>query len=292
MGIVSTKELARTAEGEIGKFTTLKRRWVCLLDDNTLEGNPVSESDILTATGTGSWGATHPWQSAFKLRKVRITEGFEGNPYQVEVVGEYSVIRPDELQNPTSRAAEWSAEASQGEFPALFYYDGSGNSTKYPLTNSAFDYFPGLTTVESIVRATVKKNFSGWPSAWFGVNNHVNSSSYFGCPTHTLRVNGITASLVYEDYNNAVVSYYQATATLLYRESGHNLQLPDIGWNFIDGTQKRRAMVFDFQNGEWVASPNPVGLDGNGALTLGAPAILTRRVCPEADFSAIFGTTP
>ena len=292
MGIVSTTELARTAEAEIGKFTTLKRRWVCVLDDNTLEGNPVSEGDILAATGTGSWGAAHPWVSAFKLRKVRLTEGFEGNPYHVEVVGEYSIIKPDEYLHPTSRAAEWSAEASQGEYPALFYYDGSGNGTKYPLTNSAYDYFPGLTTVESIVRATVKKNFAAWPTAWFGANNYVNSAPYFGCPMHTLRVNGVTASLVYEDFNNAVVSYYAATATLLYRESGHNLQLPDVGWNFIGGGQKRRAMVFDFQNGEWVASPNPVGLDGSGNQTLGAPAILTRRVCPETDFSSIFGATP
>jgi len=62
-----------------------------------------------------------------------------------------------------------------------------------------------------------------------------------------------------------------------------------VGFNFIAGGEKRRAMVFDFQNGEWIASPNPVGLDGSGGQTLGAPAILTRRVNPRADFST-FGT--
>jgi len=51
-------------------------------------------------------------------------------------------------------------------------------------------------------------------------------------------------------------------------------------------------MVFDFQNSEWVATANPVGLDGNGGQTLGAPAILNRRICPEKDFSSLFGTAP
>jgi len=51
-------------------------------------------------------------------------------------------------------------------------------------------------------------------------------------------------------------------------------------------------MVFDFQNGEWVASANPVALDGNGNQATGRPAILARRVNPEADFTALFGTPP
>ena len=289
MAVVSTKELTRSFEGEIGKLTTLKRRWVCVLSDNTLENNATAEGDVLTATGTDAWGAAHPFNSSFKLRKVAVTEGYEGSPYHVEVVGEYSIVTDDELLAPASRAAEWSAEASQGEYPALFYYDGS---TKYPLTNSAYDYFPGLMTAESIVRVTIKKNFTNWPSSWFAANNFVNSATYFGCGVHTLRINGISASKTFEVVSNAVVSYYAATATLLYRESGHNLQLPDVGWNFIDGGQKRRAMVFDFQNGEWVASPNPVGLNGSGAQTGGAPAILNRRIFPEMAFSSVFGTPP
>jgi len=85
------------------------------------------------------------------------------------------------------------------------------------------------------------------------------------------------------------VTYFATTATLAFRQSGHNLLIPDVGFNFIAGGEKRRAMVFDFQNGEWIASPNPVGLNGSGGQTLGAPAILTRRVNPRADFST-FGT--
>jgi hypothetical protein len=290
MPIVSTKELARVTEGEIGKFTTCKRRWICVLSDNTLAGTPITEGEILTATGTGSWGAPHPWVQEFKLRKIRITEGFEGNPYHVEVIGEYSIITPTELLHPTARASEWSAEASQAEVPALYYYDDS--NTKYPLTNSAYDYFPGLTTQESVVRVTVKKNYQFWPNGWFAANNCVNDSLYFGCPADTLRVAGISAKLVYENWSNQAVSYYESTATLLYRQSGHNLQLPDIGFNFISDGQKRRAMVFDSENSEWVPSPNPVGLDGSGGQTGGAPAILDRRVNPRVSFADLFGQTP
>jgi hypothetical protein len=69
--------------------------------------------------------------------------------------------------------------------------------------------------------------------------------------------------------------------------------LPDVGWNFIAGGQKRRAMVFDFENSEWVPSPNPIGLDGSGGPSpTGYPEILIRPVNPEANLSSIFGSTP
>jgi hypothetical protein len=52
-------------------------------------------------------------------------------------------------------------------------------------------------------------------------------------------------------------------------------------------------MVFDFQNAEWVPSPNPIALNGSGMQNLtGNPAILTRRVNPRADFTTLFGTLP
>ena len=291
MAIVSTKELARTFSQEIAKAATLKRRWVCVLSDDTLS-SPPTETALIAATTGGDWGVSHPGLSSWKLRKVEITEGFEGSPYHVEVVAEYGVVQANELLTPVNRAAVWSFEASAGDFPALYYYSGSGNGTTYPLTNSAYDYFPGLMTQESLVRATVQKNFAALPASWFALNNHVNSDTYLGCAPGTLRVAGIATNRVTEVFGAAEVSYWNATATIAYRQSGHALQLPDIGWNFISGGQKRRAMVFDFQNSEWVASPNPVGLDGSGGQTGGQPAILVRRVNPEAAFLAVFGAAP
>jgi hypothetical protein len=206
------------------------------------------------------------------------------------VIAEYGTITDEDAMHPTNRPAVWGAEARQGQVPALFFYD---NGTPYPLTNSAFDYFPGLTTDESMVSIKVTKNFGGWPNSWFGVMNHVNSSSYFGGPPGTIKVASVNVSYEMEEWGGNVVQFYRATAELMYRQSGWALQLPDVGWNFIAGGQKRRAMVFDFENSEWVPSPNPIGLDGSGGPSpTGYPEILIRPVNPEANLSSIFGSTP
>jgi hypothetical protein len=290
--ILSTRELARVFENEIGAVGgTAKRRWVCNLSDNTLTaGGPPDITTIMTATAGNTWGAVHPAHTALRLRKISVNERYEDNPYALEVTAEYSVVTPAELLTPVERPSTWSFESRPGSVPALAYYNA--NTTWPPdasLTNSAYDYFPGLTTDESLVQIKVTKNFATYPSQWLSLQNHVNSSSFLGCGQDTVKVVGIDASSVTEEFGNTLVTYYATTATLAFRQSGHNLLIPDVGFNFIDGDQKRRAMVFDFQNAEWVPSPNPVGLDGSGRQTLGAPAILTRRVNPRADF-ATFGT--
>lgn len=293
MAIVSTQELARTFEREVGRPAIVKRRFVCVLSDDTLTTTRPTEVEIVQATlgvsGGIFAGVAHPTLGGWKSRKIYINEGFESSPYHIEVVVEYGVVLANELLTPTSRAAVWNFEASSADYPALFYYDGS---TRYPLTNSAYDYFPGLMTQESIVRATVQKNFAAFPTSWYTANNHVNSDGYLGAPAGALRVGGIATNYVTEVFGTSEVSYWNSTATILYRESGHALQLPDVGFNFIGGGEKRRAMVFDFQNSEWVASPAPVGLNGNGAQTGGAPAILTRRVNPQTSFGSLFGAAP
>lgn len=296
--IVSTKELARTFENEIGSTGGIaRRRWVCNLSDDTLTaGGPPDINTILTATTGTAWGAYHPIHTLLRLRKLSVNERFEEDPYKLEVIGEYGLVTADELLTPTARAARWSFESKPGEVPALSYYDGS---TQRPLTNSAFDYFPGLVTDESLVQVKVQKNFAAVPSLWLGLQNHVNNAVYLGCAIDTVKVVGVDVQYVTEEFGNALVNYYAATATLAYRQSSHRLLVPDIGFNFIDGGQKRRAMVFDFQNAEWVASPNPVGLDNNGGQTLGAPAIRSMplgeiglRVNPRGDFANAFGTPP
>lgn len=288
--IVSTRELARTFENEVRKGGVAKRRWVCMLSDDTLtSGGPPGITTILGATAGGSWGAAHPVHTQLGLRKVAVNERFEDNPYALEVIGEYGLLTLNDVLSPTSRASVWSFESQAGQVPALYYY--VGNSI-YPLTNSAYDYFPGLTTDESIVRIKVSRNFSTVPYSWLSLQNYVNSGAYLGCPAHTIKVAAVEVQYAAEEFNNSLIQFYAATASLLYRQSSHNLLLPDVGFNFIDGTEKRRAMVFDFKNSEWVASPTPVGLDGWGGQTLGAPAILNRRVNPQANLEAVFGTPP
>lgn len=288
--IVSTIELARTFENEVGSTGgTAKRHWVCNLSDDTLTaGGPPDITAILTATtGGGNWGAYHPVHTALRLRKVSVNERFENDPYKIEVIGEYALITTDELTHPTSRASRWAFESQAGQVPALFYY--SGNFI-YPLTNSAGDFFPGLVTDESMIRIKVQKNFAGIPYGWLSAQNYVNNATYLGCAANTIKVVSVEVTRAAEEFNNAYVEYYTAIASLQYRQSSHNLLLPDVGFNTIEDGQRRRGMVFDFQNGEWIPSANPVALNGNGAQTLGSPAVLVRRINPQADLSSIFGT--
>jgi hypothetical protein len=205
------------------------------------------------------------------------------------VVAEYGLITVNELAAPLFRTAEWTFAAEPSQVPAFYYWDGT---TRRPLVNSANDYFEGLTTEEQIVRATIKKNYANFPASQMQATNKINSGNYFGCPAHSWKVAGVNATYTIESHNNNVYTYWSTTSEILYRESKWNLQLPDVGWNFIGGGQKRRAMVFDFQNGEWVASANPVALDGSGGQSSGFPAILERRVNAEANFGNLFGTPP
>lgn len=313
--IVSVRELARTFEQEIGGRPIARRRWAVNLSDNALvsEGGPPGVNALISqcvgGNGTG-FGAAHPDLAALKFRKATVTERFEDDPYKVEVVAEYGVVSAEELVHPTSRSPQWSFSSQPGEIAALSYYAGNGNNDRRPLTNSAFDYFPGLTTEESMVQLKIRQNFSTLtgttvvngvfvgPWLWARSQGFVNDATYAGCPKHTLKVSSVESQFTVSEFGGVEVSYYETTATLLFRQSSHNLLLPDVGWNFIVPVtgEKRRAMVFDFKNGEWVASANPVGLDGSGNQTFGAPAILGGgsglRVCPETNFANIFGTPP
>lgn len=302
MSVQAWRELPRTFEREVGKEPeTLTRRFVVTLGDNTLTGSgPPGVDAIATAIGLPTMGnISHPDLSLYKNRKVRMEEGFEGNPYEVLVTVEYGIVLDSELLAPESRPAEWGVESSTIEVPALFYYHGSGNNDKRPLTNSANDYFQGLTMQEPIIRLRYRKNFvatsllsGGFP--WSQVNsvNHVNNASWGNAAIHTCRVESATVAYEEVAYNSLLKRLWVLDATIAYRQSTWNMQLPDVGWNFLESGQKRRAMVFDFNNSEWVASPNPVGLNGSGSLTLGTPAVLNRRPCPEATFSTLFGNPP
>lgn len=289
MGIATVTELARTYEADISGRPVAKRTFAVTLTNDTLEGSPPTETELVVACQVDNWGTAHPGIPAIGLRKVTITERFQDSPYHVQLVAEYGPGTSDELLSPTLRPARWIFDAQPSEIPALFYYDGS---TRRPLTNSAHDFFTGLTTSEQIIKATISKNYATFPSAQVNAQNSVNSASYLGCPQHSWKVVGVRTEQVVEIYNLVQVDYWATQVEIHYRQSGWNLQLPDVGWNYLAGGQKRRAMVYDFENDEWVASANPVGLDGSGNQTLGVPALLDRRVNPEANFVQLFGQPP
>jgi len=290
MAVSSFRELGRTLEGESAGNTVAKRRFVVILDDNSTV-TPTANLEVLRAVGgSANYGTPHPEFPFIGLRKATMAENFGDNPYHVEVTLEYGAIPAEQLLSPLSRQAEWVYEAVSGDqVPALFFLDGT---TRRPLTNSAFDFFEGLTVPESLTQVTIRQNTANRPDGIISSFGFLNSDVFSGAPIHHCKHEGSKVEKVEELWGNLRFNYWRVESKVLFRPSGWNLQLPDVGFNFISGGQKRRAMVFDFENAEWIPSAGPLGLDGNGALTGGYPAILERRVLPQVSFAGLFGSPP
>ena len=95
-----------------------------------------------------------------------------------------------------------------------------------------------------------------------------------------------------EVVNEVEIRYWQIETTLEFRPDGWDLQLPDVGWNYLDDSVKKRSYVIDTDSGDKVPSSNPQPLNTDGTLKTGAPDILVRQVQREVAFATYFGTPP
>lgn len=287
MAVVEYNEMPRTGIWRFGESPDLTRRWVVTVD------SPGSTTNAQVGQAIGvDIGSKHPEYRRVPCFEVELNEHYNENPYQIEFIARYNLREGDgESPNPLDRPAVWKFETMGQAVPALYYYDD--NNARRPLTNSAFDLFEGLTTDEAYTRVTIRQNLPSFPSGLAtALTNRINSDEYiFGNPG-TWKCQGITGELRREVVLLDVVEYWETTATLMFRMSGWNLFLPDMGFNYISGQQKRRVMTFDPENAEFIPSPVPMGLNGNGAQTFGAPAILERRIYETAAFSTYFGNPP
>ena len=172
--------------------------------------------------------------------------------------------------------------------PSLYYYEGD---TLAPLQNSANDFFEGVTTDISTLQASISGNRATFDYGLATtVTNAINSAPYLGAPQYTWKCSGIAATPAVEVVNESEIRFWQVEVTLEYRPDGWELQLPNVGWNYLDGSTKKRAYVIDTDSGDKVASSNPQPLNTDGTLATGAPTILKRRVHKAVNFSQYFGT--
>jgi hypothetical protein len=297
MAILSFRELPRTFNRRFGERFVAERQFVLTVDDDGTNVGAVETYLVGQGVNFGT-GQLHP-DAPVRVMEQEFEETYEGSRHHCLYILRYGgdiLTDPDQFLAPTLRPAKWSFQTQGTTVPALFYFDQSGNASTKPLTNSAFDYFQGLTTDEAQCKVVIQENRTNFPSTLaIDLTNTINSSSWIGGSPYTWKCQGISGELKFEVFGEVLYRYWVVTVELLYRQTGWRLQLPDIGFNFLFGnpvTQKRRAVVFDFENAEWVASPGPVGLDGNGGITLGAPAILERRVHREVNFNAFFASPP
>ena len=121
----------------------------------------------------------------------------------------------------------------------------------------------------------------------------MNSDSFLGAGPFCWKCAGISAQQATEVVNDVEIRYWQVTAELVYRQSGWPLQLPDVGYNYLDGGIKKRAYVIDPDDGTKIACANPIALNTNGSIkSSGAPDILIRRVHKAVAFGTLFGSPP
>ena len=287
MAVISYREvIPRTASHKFGEGPTAEIKFVATVD------GPTPTQTIVNAIGIFH-GAQHPEFAYLKCLNIAVAET---DRHHAEITYSFEVPKQENPDpNPLARPDVWSFSTGGAQVPALVYYDGSGNGSKKPLQNTAKDFFEGLTTLEAEVRATISGNRQTFPlAAAAAATNSVNSAPYLGGSAHSWFCAGIGGQQATEVVNDTEIRYWQITVELVYRASGHNLLLPNVGWNYLEGGEKKRVWVKDPESGEKVASGSPRALNAGGGLKADdqEPDILNRRVFPETDFSSYFGEPP
>lgn len=285
MAIIAAREiLPRTYQDRLGGTPSATRRWSLTVDEH------VSAAEAIAAVGV-SPGVPHPDDYRIQALDVSVEEV---DRFHVTVQATYGQ-NPDE-DKPVFDT--WSFATGGAEVPALTYFEGQGNNNRDPLVNGAKDFFEGLTTLEAEVRATISWRRPSFPAAVAAaVTNTVNSSPFGFGGAHTWFCAGISAQLKTEFVKDVIEYYWDGTTELIFRASGWNLLLPNVGFNFIENNEKVRAWVeFKHDDGtkERVPAANPVALELDGTRrdpTL-MPLILNRRVFPEVDFNLYFSPPP
>ena len=294
MAITSFREvLPRTFTHRFGEAPTAERKFAA-----TVTG-PTSTQEVLNAIGIFH-GSVHP-----EYPYLRCLNGSFTEPDRFHVEATYSYELPSvgsqELDpNPLARPDVWSFSTGGAQVPALYYYHGNGNADVRPLVNAAHDFFEGLTTLEAEVRATISWNRAVFPAALAAaVTNGINDAPYLWGEKHTWQCAGISAQRQYEVVNDVEIGYWSGTTELVYRASGWNLLLPHVGFNRLDGNDKRPCLVKGNEDGdEDIAATTPQPLNNNGTqkyppgTTQGVPDILVRRIYREISFNPYFGTPP
>lgn len=283
MSVISVTELpVVSASRKFGEPPVFQRKWAVEVDNPT-----TPQTSIVNAVGV-SFLTPHPEATYCRAMNASVSN-YNGSRWHYEVTWDYELPKqqnPD--PNPLARPDIWKWSTGGLQVPALYYYDGD---TLKPLQNTANDFFEGATTDISTLQASISGNRATFDYGLATtVTNAVNASTYLGGAAYTWKCSGIAANPAVEVVNEVEIRYWQVEVTLEYRPDGWPLQLPNVGWNYLDGGTKTRCYVIDSQSGDQVPSSNPQPLTPGGGISTGAPTILERRVHRAINFQQYFGT--
>ncbi|CAB4169264.1 hypothetical protein UFOVP898_54 [uncultured Caudovirales phage] len=295
MGVINVEELPRgSAQRRFGEPPTYERRWAVRVDDPA-----TSENVVVNSVGVG-FLAPHP--EAFYCKAFNVTRDYlDGNRWLHVVTWKYEVPeQPDVDEHPLSRPDVWKWSSGGVEIPALTYYDS--NDALRALVNTAGDFFEGLTEEESTLTARISGNRATYDyNLAASVTGALNNAPYLGWAKWCWKVGSISGEQAVEVVNEQEVRFYQIEVELTAKPSTWVLQLPNVGWNYISGGQKRRSFVW-YDSGvageplQMVPASNPQPLDASGNIVTAAPGesnppmLLTRRTKKQINFVQYFGT--
>ena len=294
MAVLSYREvLPRTLSHKFGEAPTAELKYVCTLDGAT------NTQDIINTVGIFH-GASHPEFSYLLCLNVSVSET---DAFHAEVT--YSFESPQEgiqefQTSPLARADIWSFSTSGISVPCFRYYNGTGNGDIKPLINSAGDILEGAQSIEGELKLSIAGNRATFPIAnAVAVTGALNSDSFLGADAYQWMCHGISGQPAVEVVNGQEVNFWQVTAELSFKASGYQLYLPNVGWNYVSGSSKKRCYVFEEGGIEKIASASVMALNDDGSIRFntdftgsGAPTILSRRVNPAVAFATYFGTPP
>lgn len=297
MAVTAYREvLPRTFQHKFGGSPTATLQYVVTVD------GPTTHGEVFAAIGIGH-GSQHPEYSSLTCTDYSLDET---DRHHVAVSYSFEVQEGEGTQGGIVGGADkWSFSTSNTSQAATLYFDGAGNGNQKALANAANDPYEGLTCSVPEIRATITGTRWKFPLDIVGqVSGAVNSAAFAGRPKHAWMCVGISGTpdlaVVGDPTAPQVVDYWNITVELVYRRDSHNLFLPHVGFNYLEGgvqTKKKRAWIVDSETGERVPAPNPVPLNADGDLKqIGAgpypPDIIEYRLYPELDFSQYFGNPP
>jgi len=233
MSIIASREvIPRTFTHRFGESPTAQIKY------HVTTSGPVGTQSVLDYINI-KHGTSHPEYGYLLCSEGAVNEL---DKYHVEVTYAYSVPNvgtENSDPNPLARRDIWSFSTGGSAVPALSYFHGSGNGDVRALVNSAYDFFEGAMTEESELRCTISGNRATFPvGVATQVTNCVNFDAYLGAQQYQWKCQGISGQQQVEVVNGAEVKYWSVSVELAYRQSGWRLMLPNVGYNYLDGSEK------------------------------------------------------
>ena len=284
MAVQSYREVVgRTLTHRLGEPPTAQRKFIMTLDGATPTQDIIDEVGIIH-------GTSHPEYPYLLCASGNVNEV---DPFHAELTIQYDYPKSgssDYSPNPLSRPDVWAFSSSTGTLPTFVYND---YGTYKPLVNSAGELFEGVTQLVGEMKVSIQGNRSAFPYGnATNATGRVNDAPFLGGARGTWLCEGIAAQQQNEVVDGTEIRYWSVTANLHFRNGGHGVYLPDVGYNQLVSGELKPCTVI--HQGDKIPVTKPVALTTSGvqAPTGTMPVVNYYETHQTATFGTLFGSPP